>query len=187
VLVGKMNVSLVKQQLELTERFHEFVGDIHLEDQGRVAVHSDASSSNAYVRGITDYSKGKHKIRFIIHRNNTMFLMSFDIISKSVDIFGLWSNTNYHTYGWCTDDGANNPDKASSIPEYVRDLRGETTLELELLIDCDNRKIGYFNERTKITREMNIDIKKCPFPWKLQFFLYGGGDRVQLLSSSQIL
>jgi hypothetical protein len=186
VLIAKMYVSIVQQQLELTERFGEFNGDIRIEEDGRVAVHNDASASNAYVRGMTDYSKGKHKVRFHIHKNPTMFLISFDIISKSVGISGLWSNTKYSAYGWCTDDGANNPDKTSQIPEYFRDLRGETSLELELLIDCDNRKISYFNERTKNTREMNIDIKKCPFPWKLQFFLYNAGDRVQLISSSQM-
>jgi hypothetical protein len=61
-------------------------------------------------------------------------------------------------------------------------MKGETTLQIEFLIDCDHQKIGYMNERTKCTKEMNVDLDLCPFPWQLYFYLYDTSDRVRILT-----
>ncbi len=61
-------------------------------------------------------------------------------------------------------------------------MKGETTLQIEFLIDCDNRKISYNNERTGCTKEMNVDLDLCPFPWQLDFYLYDTNDLVRLLT-----
>ena len=38
-------------------------------------------------------------------------------------------------------------------------MRNEMTFETELLLDCDNGKIRYLNERMKRGQDMNVDIK----------------------------
>ncbi|CAF3838322.1 unnamed protein product [Rotaria sordida] len=95
------------------------------------------------------------------------------------------SKKEYFGYGWQTDDYMNNPDSGCKTRQNSKDLQGETMLKLKLLIDCDNRKIGYFNEQTKNTHEMTVNISKCPFPWQLEFYLFDIDDRVEILSSSQ--
>lgn len=113
--------------------------------------------------------------------------MSFNIVPKSAVTLGGSANQGYFPYGWQTDDSINNPDVKIKRNEGYKDLRGQTTLKLELSIDCDNRKISYFNEQTKITRETSVDIKKCPLPWQIEFYLYDIGDYVEILSSSHSL
>lgn len=186
VLIAKMYISSMRQNLPQEERFEEFFGNIRIEDNGRVASYSGLGSSDAFVRGKGEYSKGKYQIRFIINKQTASYVMSFNIVSKSDPISKMSSNRKYSAYGWQTDDGVNKPDKNHEVNKNFEDLRGKTTLELELVIDCDNRKISYFNERTKQTRELNVNIDKCPFPWQVEFYLYDIGDRVQLLSSTQV-
>jgi hypothetical protein len=68
-----------------------------------------------------------------------------------------------------------------TVDENFQDMKGQTTFEIELQLDCDNRKISYVNQRTKNRREMNVDITKCPFPWQVRFYLYKAGDCVRFL------
>jgi hypothetical protein len=186
VLIAKMYVSTIRQDLPQEERFGEFSGNILIEDNGRVASHGGLCRSSAHVRGKGEYSKGKHQIRFLINKTSALYVMSFNIVSKSNSISKTSALEEAIAYGWHSNDGINNPDKDILVNKDFKDLRGETTFELELLIDCDNRKISYFNERTKNKREMNVNIDKCPFPWQLQFYLFDVGDRVQLVSSTQV-
>jgi hypothetical protein len=187
VLIAKMYVPSTRQNLTQEERFGEFKGNIRIEDNGRVASHIGLKISDAYVLGKEEYSNDKHKILFIINKKTALYNMSFGIISKSSLISVTALNRKNASYGWHTDDGTINPDQNYQNSELSKDLQGETTFQLEFLIDCDNRKISYFNERTNNRREMKVNINKCPFPWQLIFYLYSNGDRVQLVSSSQVL
>lgn len=173
-LIGKLHISLPKAKSIDDERFGEFYGSVRIEDNGRVALHTGPKQSNAHVRGTREYTTGKHLIRLVIHKRNAAFNMSFTIISKSV---------NCDPYGWYTDDDISNPDYSCMSSKDFKDFYGETSFELELTIDCDQRKISYFNERTKKKHEINVNIKICPFPWQLHFELFDCGDRIQLISS----
>jgi hypothetical protein len=62
-----------------------------------------------------------------------------------------------------------------------RDLNGKTSFTIQLFLDCDHRKIQYYNEDTKNKLEINIKLKICPFPWRIFVYLYSYGDRIQLL------
>jgi len=184
VLIAKMYVSTMRQDFLQEERFGEFFGNIRIEDNGRVASYSGLKPSDACVRGKGEYSRDKHQIRFILNKQTASYAMSFHIVSKSNPIPKPSLNSEYSAYGWYSNDGIHNPDENHHVNKNFKDLRGETTFELELVIDCDNRKISYFNEQTKNKREMNVNIDKCPFPWQLQFYLFDVGDRVQLVSST---
>jgi hypothetical protein len=182
-----MYVSSIIPNITREERFGGFFGDIRIEDNGRVAVYSGSDSSNTYVRGKEDYSKGKYKIRFLMNKKTASYVMSFNIAPKSIPVSQMTFDTETRpVYGWYTDDDLNNPDSSYQISKDFKDFQGETTFELEVIMDCDNQKISYFNERTKNTHEMKVNIGICPFPWQLEFYLFYVGDRVQLISSSQV-
>ncbi len=61
------------------------------------------------------------------------------------------------------------------------DLNGKTSFTFELVLDCENRKIQYFNEETNKRRKLNINLTNCPYPWRFFFYMRSVGDRVQLL------
>jgi hypothetical protein len=89
-------------------------------------------------------------------------------------------------YGWSSDDQTVGGSYSQSQNSYnQRDMKGETTLQIEFFIDCDNKKVSYYNERTRCTKEMNVDLDLCPFPWKLYFYLYDIDDRVRILTSNR--
>jgi len=187
-LIGKLNITVeAMQYIEQEERFGESFGNIRIEKNGHVAIHSGTTIGNAFVRGICEYSLGKHKIRFMVKRKNVEYYLSFGIISKLTPIPRKEDDMNTSTYGWRSNDTIMRAttNTEMSVDEDVWDMTGETTFEIELMLDCDNRKISYFNQETKNTREMTVDITICPFPWQLLFNLFNVDDCVQLTSSSQ--
>jgi hypothetical protein len=53
------------------------------------------------------------------------------------------------------------------LPAVNRDSQeseSQTKYEIELLLDWDNPKISDFNQQTKHTREINVDITVYTFP-----------------------
>lgn len=187
VFISKMYIFMMNKSLSTQEeRFGDYSGDIYIEDNGRIASYNGAGRSSAYVRGKGEYSKGKHQIRFVMNKKTSLFIMSFNIVSKSLPMPRTSFSNGLFPYGWHTDDCVNNPESDYDGSKPSKDLRGEKKFELEFTIDCDNRKISYFNEQTKHTNEMNVNLDMCPFPWQLEFYLYDIGDRVQILSSIEV-
>jgi hypothetical protein len=179
-LVAKMYLAKSKDRSRQTERFGESFGDIYIEDNGLVAMHIGSEDGEAYVRGIGEYSSGTQKIRFLFGKSSLTFITTFEIVSKLMLITQVNSDSPYTTYGWCSDDDAYGGDTNMTVDNF-QDMEGQTTFEIELELDCDNRKIRYINQRTKNRREMNVDIRKCPFPWQVGFCFYERGDFVRFL------
>ena len=169
------------------EQFNEVSGNVRIEDDGRVAVYSGVDRSGAYARGKAEYSQGKHQIQFVLIKRSASFVMSFNVVSKSIPISRISYTGKRIIYGWHTDDGVNNPDGNYQPKKTFRDFRDELQFEIQLTLDCDNRKISYFNQRTKNTHEMNVNTNICPLPWQLEFYLFDVGDRIELVSSSSAL
>ena len=114
----------------------------------------------------------------IINKKDSNYLTTFGIASMQSQL---------SVYGWSSNDQTVGGGYTQSQSLYnQRDMKDETTIKIEFLIDCDNKKISYFNERTRCTKEMNVDIDLCPFPWQLYFYLYDTGDRVRILPSNRI-
>ncbi|CAF3643630.1 unnamed protein product, partial [Rotaria sp. Silwood1] len=155
-LIANVYLSSIKQQILTNENFLRSVGDIYIEDNGQLAVHGDQKRSDAFLCGKNEY------------------------IRASIE-------SQLSVYGWSSDDQTVGGGYSQSKNVFnQRDMKGETILQIEFVIDCDNRKISYFNERTRCTKEMNVDLDLCPFPWQLYFYLYDTGDRVRLLTSNRI-
>jgi hypothetical protein len=182
-LVARMSVSITEQQTKFDELFGELYGQIRVENKGHVAKHYGEKKSNAFVRGRGEYSSGKHRILFIINKQTASCDILFGIVSKQMCLSRLGDDSERSIFGWWSNDEICPRNISFNANKTVQDLKDKTTLEIDLLLDCDKQTISYFNVRTRATRELNIDIKKCPFPWQLVFNLYNGGDQVRLIPS----
>ncbi|UJR14244.1 hypothetical protein I4U23_001235 [Adineta vaga] len=177
-LISNINLISTKHLTFSNEYFLRFIGDIDIEDNGLVAIHDIRKSSDAFVYGKQSYHQGKHTIRFLITKTNANYITTFGIASVQAQLC---------VYGWNSDDQI--VGRHHSHSEYLYnqyDMKGETILEIELYIDCEQRKLSYLNQRTQCVKEIHVDLNLCPFPWQLYFYLYDIGDRVRLLTSNRI-
>ncbi|CAF1442805.1 unnamed protein product [Rotaria sp. Silwood1] len=187
-LVAKIFVSSTRQlHLEQDERFGISFDNVCIAENGYLAYHDGSTRDCAFVCGMKEYSLGKYSIRFVMNKKDPEYVMSFNIISQTTGIATKKFSLDESSYGWYSDDGICCCNTKLSFSKGFHDMKDETTFEIELLIDCDNRKISYLNERTRNRREMNVDLIKCPFPWQLLFYLYDVEDSVRLLSSKKLL
>lgn len=178
VLIPKIELSSLKQQIFPDDMFSRSVGDIYIEDNGQLAIHGLKKRSDAFLCGRNEYTTGKHKIRFIINKKDPEYLTTFGIASM---------HSQSSVYGWSSDDQTVGG-KYSQTQNYLnqQDMKDEIILQIELTIDCDKKKISYLNERTRCTKEINVDMNSCPFPWQLYFYLYDINDRIRLLTTNPI-
>jgi hypothetical protein len=90
------------------------------------------------------------------------------------------SINNRSIYGWAGPDQLYiNGIYTSGFEKYRNDIQKNDILEL--LIDCDKRKISLINERTHSSYKLDINLSKCPFPWQLNLTMYFAGDHIRLL------
>ena len=176
-LISSLNVLSIIQQSVHDEILVRVCGNVKIEDDGRTAIQRN-SDKISNVRGRKEYSSGKHKIRFTVNKIQLTFSTIFGIISK-IESLSEWPSS---CYGWNNNDGYYLGGEYYSNDIHAENaMKGKATFTIELLLDCDNRKIRYFNEQTKTKRGLNINLEICPFPWQLFFYLHDVGDRVQLL------
>jgi polyhydroxyalkanoate synthesis regulator phasin len=160
------------------EVFDITLGNVELEDNDQVVVHGP-TDSYATVRGKGEYVSGEHRLRLKIEEYHSSKWIFIGIISKNVSITENSIN-NRSIYGWAGPDQLYvNGIYASGFEKYRSDIQKNDILEL--LIDCDKRKINLMNERTHSSHELDINLSKCPFPWQLNLTMYFAGDRIRLL------
>lgn len=181
IYISEVNSSDVKKY----EYFGQSFGNIHIQDNGFTAMHIGPVRSDAFIRGTYEYSTGKYKIHFTVKKKTTEYYFFFGVISKMTSIPHDERDMRKSTYGWRSNGRAITPHVGSQALEDVKDMKSLTTLELELVVDCNNRKIMYINEKAKTMREMNVDTGLCPFPWQTLFYLYDVGDSIQFVSLTE--
>lgn len=179
--MSKTKEDLVKEE----ERFGESFGSIRIEDNGRMIIHNNSETSDAFVRGRCEYLLGIHQIRFLVKRQSLSYYFFFGIISKSKKIPQHETEIEQSTCGWQSDDGTIPRTSNKLVRSDFRDMTDQTTCEIVLVLDCDNQKISYFNQQTGNTHEIDVDIIKCPFPWQLIFYLFDTNDSIQLITSNK--
>ncbi len=186
VLIPKLFISKENQQSILNESLVSYSDQIQFDDNHHMAMHCGDDRTPAYISGTQEYASGQHQIRFFISKKTSTFVLSFNIMSKSMELSSISADSQYSTYGWQTDDCINPSQYCLLNEKTYPDLKGKTKFHIKLFIDCDRKIISYFNEKTKRKREIEVDLNKCPLPWKLYFYVYDIGDTIRLLSSSQI-
>ncbi|CAF0901402.1 unnamed protein product [Didymodactylos carnosus] len=167
----------VKYHPTTEERFGEAVGDIEVSESGRLAV---SKSGDASVYGTSLYSSGLHQI-------------SVEVVKASDWIFvGIMSPSNGRregadflssAYGW---GGANKRcawvylnGAYNGYGGFDGDIINDDRLELTL--NCNERKIELFNNRTKKRYEIPINVKMCSLPWTFAVEFGFRGDSVRIL------
>jgi hypothetical protein len=180
MVVRKIYVSTITTQHSgQIETFGESFGEILIDDNGRLATHCGSRNSNAWVRGAYEYSAGKNYILFLFKKKSLAYITSFAVVSKLM--LKHKDTDDYQQCGSFSDDDIGCAGVTIAVYEDFQEMKGQTTFEMELQLDCDNQKISYVNQRTKNKKEMNVDITKFPFPWQIQFYLFEIGDCVRLL------
>ena len=170
-------VKSTNQPYQEDERLVSVYGCAQIDENGCIAVQRD-STTISYIRGKNEYLFGKYKIRFKVEINNLNYAVIFGIVSK-METYSTWPSS-FH--GWSSDDTHYCGEKIFLDDQNVgNDLRGQISFAIEFLLNCDHQKIQYFNEQTKNMREININMKDCPFPWQVFFYLHSAGDRIRLL------
>ncbi|CAF3476209.1 unnamed protein product [Rotaria sp. Silwood1] len=162
--------------------FERCLNGANIEDSGRLVEHS-AWDCSVEVRGKFGYSYGTHRFRFLIEKNPRGTWIFFGIISKSQPMTEC-SYKSSSAYGWADYNdyflgGIRQNDQNAG--QFSNTVENDVII---LIVDCTNRTIDYINEQNLKSQQLDIDINKCPFPWQLHVNLYGGGDRVRLLSAT---
>jgi len=90
--------------------------------------------------------------------------------------------TGKTSYGFAGEDGVWCDGRCMTKSNgYKSDFEANDTIEL--FINCDQRKIRMTNEQTRSTHTLDVDMAKCPFPWKLSVgLLHSAGGRIRILS-----
>lgn len=132
------------------------------------------------VRGKCEYSSGEHRLRFVIENLSGGKWIFFGIVSKNASAkvsevaYEMSCGFSGGDTIWCYGSPMKN------YNGYKSDFEINDTIEL--CINCDQRKIRLTNVRTQRTCILDVNIAKCPFPWKLSVGLYSSpNDRIHIL------
>jgi hypothetical protein len=173
--LSTMQVHLIKN-----EAFDQADESIRIEDNGQLATRISEGLFVHCARGRSEYISGKHQIRFQIERMQGNQWIFVGIISKNEHRKVIMYST-HSMFGWA---GFNEVlyagERLRRFNNYISDMIENDIVQL--IIDCDERKIILKNERTKTIHTLCVDVNKCPFPWQLYVGLLLRNDRVRLLS-----
>lgn len=167
------------------ELFDRTSGNIRVEDDGQVIVHSQWSDHSS-VRGKREYSSGQHRIRFQIEELSSDQWAFFGIVSKTAPIKAI-SIATPTAFGLAGQNGIcqNGIYQNTSKHSYTSDM--DTNDKMELFIDCDRKVLRLTNERSWNSYELPIPIDQCPFPWQILLGLCcSAGDRIRILPLTYI-
>lgn len=165
------------------EKFDEIDGKANLSDDHLLATCCLASVlTQPIIYGTNRYSSGKHQIRFRIEKMADLRLFfgiirSLENISRSGHTQNI-SNNNHSLYGWwdLNETIINGKTQISKCRNIV--TSGD---DLTLTIDCENKLIQLQHHRTKRLAQLQIDLDKCPLPWKIVIRLQSAGDCVRIV------
>jgi hypothetical protein len=154
---------------------------IKILDNGQLILH-DSTTSDGSIRGLHEYSRGKHQLYFRIEYMSSNPWIFFGIISKSAS-FDQKAYLNSSAHGWT---GYNNVYiNGKSMPVvngYLNDMKVNDLVELT--IDCNNQTIILWHSRQTYKTKLPIDIQACPFPWQFIITCRNSHDSVRLLPLS---
>ncbi|CAF1223651.1 unnamed protein product [Rotaria sp. Silwood1] len=172
--------SNVQLSNHVDDKFGLIFGPVQLD---RTAMHSTHVGDNEVygrIRGQQKYSRGRSMIRFKIERARSSKQLFFGITTTNADLDQrLWSDPA--TIGWCGDNniwqhGCHNQLEDQSINNQFQ--MGDT---LQLVLDCNQKQIELYNERTDKRHILRVDLKQTSFPWQFLVGLYSYSDCVTII------
>lgn len=180
-LVPIRSVHTSKKQESLSDRFVHHSEHVKILDQGLSFQH-DSTRNDASIRGFHEYSRGEHQLFFRIEHLTSNQWMFFGILSKHAR-FDQRAYQNLTAYGWT---GYNriyiNGKSISTVNGFLNDLKQNDLIEL--IIDCDRQQLIFWHSRQMYKTKLSVDIKLCPFPWKLLISCQNANDSLRILPVS---
>jgi hypothetical protein len=173
------------------EQFDETGGYGHsLLDNNKVFEKPMETYGGNYARGQREYSAGQHHIRFQLEevssgsQSNEILI---GIISSNVIARDQYFNRTPSTYAWAMssfewNNESNIVQNGNHLLISKDNWPGAKIGDiLQLTIDCDQRMISIQNQTREGKDSMNVDLEKCPFPWKFIVIFFTRSNRVRLL------
>jgi hypothetical protein len=153
------------------DKFDREYRDVCIKEEGQLACHKfNLFGNSGEIRGKREYNFGVHRIQLKIEHLDAFPWWFFGIISKFTPM-RKDSHRSSSTYGWAGHDEIYmNGKDSKNLSGYISDYsKGDI---IELIIDCDNRRIHMKNLRSAKFHEMNVDLTHCPFPWMIHLNLF---------------
>jgi hypothetical protein len=180
ITLDRTIVSFQEPNLLVRERFEDVNGGATLFEDGLVVTYAGAWLGDSSACGVNLYSSGTHHIRFRVLEKfyDSPF---FGIITSSQKITEHILES-ISTNGWRNFDfPIVNGEKNS---QGVRDKIIRPYDELTLTLDCERKQIFLKHHRTKRLLHLPIDLRACPFPWKMLVILHRRGDSVRIVGGT---
>lgn len=179
-VLDKSMISIPEPSILVREKFDDVFGSAALLEDGLVATYSGPWLGDSSICGVNVYSVGTHHIRFRIMEKfyDSPF---FGIITASQ------KNTkrvleSVSTNGWWNFDvPIINGDKEDRVgkDKIIRQYD-----DLTLTIDCERKQIFLKHHRTRRLFHIPIDMRACPFPWRMLVVLHRRGDSVRIIGGT---
>ncbi len=172
----RSTISVQEPSLLVRERFDDINAGATLFEDGLVATYAGAWLGDSSVCGINLYSSGTHHIRFRVLEKFydspffgiiTASQKNLEHILESISTNG-WGNLDFPIV-----NGEKDPRMGKD--KIIRSLD-----ELTLTLDCERKQIFLKHHRTKRLVHLPIDLRACPFPWKMLVILHRRGDSVRI-------
>lgn len=171
-------INRIKLSETSMDTFHSPTGDIDIYDQG-VTIRHGPSTGDATVRSDGLYASGLHRFRFQIEKLSVPKWVFIGIASQSAPLESSIHKTPT-AYGWAGHHQVwLNGQHHHQYEGYQ--IEFDTEHILELIIDCQQHRMRLTNETTLVTHQIDLPLKKCPFPWVILLGLYGSNDSIRLL------
>lgn len=186
-LIGNLKIIQNVPLIEDDERFGEISGPIEIVNEGHLARHIGERRGYGLIRGINEYSKGRFKIQFTVNKLHERWAVLFGIFPKALPLPRDASDLRQAGHGWYSDDTTIADGVHLSAPIDYRDLIDQLTLNIELLIDCEEGRLEYYNQQTRQKRTIEVNLQHCPFPWQFLVFLYDVQTNIQIRCAYRFL
>lgn len=169
-------VSYHEPNLLVRERFDDVNGGANIFEDGLLVTYSGHWLGDSSTCGVNLYSSGTHHIRFRVLEKFydapffgivTASQKNVEHVIESISANG-WGNFDFPVVNGEKD------------PRFGRDKVIRALDELTLIIDCDRKQIFLKHHRTKRLLHLPIDLRACPFPWKMLVVLRRRGDSVRI-------
>jgi hypothetical protein len=173
-------VSFQEPNLLVRERFEDINGGATLIDDGLAVTYTGAWLGDSNACGINLYSSGTHHIRFRILEKfyDSPFFGIITATQKNTEhILECVSTNGWNNFDFPIINGEK--DGRTGRDKLIRPMD-----ELTLTLDCERKQIFLKHHRSKRLLHLPIDIRGCPFPWKMLVVLHRRGDSVRIVGGT---
>ena len=174
------SIYLIKIQLS-GDRFGEIYGPVQLDRGNLRSKYIGDNWEHGRIRGEKKYFQdNRAKIRFKIERSFCPAQLFFGITTSNAILDQrLWSGPS--TVGWSGDNKAWEHGVMNDLTGQSANGQFESGDILQLNLNCKEQEIQLYNERTKVTHSLSVNINQTPFPWHFLIGLHNDSDCMTIL------